>query len=557
LCEIKRSRTILDGDSLQRLRSDHEIYLHADEKREESDLYFGLFQSSGFVKVLDGKHKETEVDLDILISRNSWMRCFLARNIYEGQRLLVSFPVNQDSTSKTYHALLNLECARWIYPMVKDTMTNLPVCMLRIGNLTGEMVEEERLMLQMNCQEFLRERISFLSNMYATRWNESLLSFHSSYETDGNMYTEEDRLSFLSTVDVEVANNFYMHYEEDQSAPVEDWFERAPFEMKYEDDFCGEPVFCGLGNEFRNRIWIWQNPIKTQEDFNAITDPDIRYSYNAFREGRTCENSKFLLYEPQSNLNGIGSMLEVVAAAMRFAICLDRILILLPSKQSGTILKWSPAGCAQNVFECYFEPLSNCDISAQDIEKALVFENSNGKFDLSHYPYRREKFILYRGLPLDGPCALCYESWPTDSNFFDGLYMQQKGFIKDNLPNLLSSNVIFTGSIKTPWISQFLRVIIRPRKWLTNLLREITFNTMVSPLKANPESDSSPETKFLLPNRFPETFVSLHVRFGAKVAEVQLEPLTRYMKFLKKKLPGIQDIFISTETEAILGVLIR
>jgi hypothetical protein len=56
---------------------------------------------------------------------------------------------------------------------------------------------------------------------------------------------------------------------------------------------------------------------------------------------------------------------------------------------------------------------------------------------------------------------------------------------------------------------------------------------------------------------FPPRFLSLHVRYGMKVHEVDLQPLSRYMAMAQGKLPHLRDVFVSTETEAVLDALIR
>ena len=55
----------------------------------------------------------------------------------------------------------------------------------------------------------------------------------------------------------------------------------------------------------------------------------------------------------------------------------------------------------------------------------------------------------------------------------------------------------------------------------------------------------------------PGPYVSLHVRFGNKVAEQELKPLENYMNMIAKKYPLVNNIFVSTETEDIIAVLVE
>lgn len=57
---------------------------------------------------------------------------------------------------------------------------------------------------------------------------------------------------------------------------------------------------------------------------------------------------------------------------------------------------------------------------------------------------------------------------------------------------------------------------------------------------------------------FPSKFVSLHVRYGMKVAEVKrLEPLERFISFVEDKYPHLNHVFVSTETETVLETLVN
>ena len=51
--------------------------------------------------------------------------------------------------------------------------------------------------------------------------------------------------------------------------------------------------------------------------------------------------------------------------------------------------------------------------------------------------------------------------------------------------------------------------------------------------------------------------VGTYLRFGMKVIEQPLEPLTKYMAILSKKLPHLRDVFVSTETMSTIADLIR
>jgi hypothetical protein len=168
----------------------------------------------------------------------------------------------------------------------------------------------------------------------------------------------------------------------------------------------------------------------------------------------------------------------------------------------------------------------------------------------------------------------------------------------------------FRGVTKETWTSIFVRYLLRPRKWFVEAmqhaagqalsvavpLRKGSISTSASksasPQCSNTSVDSQPtafcsklpdsstpigseyehgihedgngnesenEYEYVsLPVRaIPKPFVSLHIRYGSKVIETSLMPLTKYMNMVKKKARLVRDIFVSTETESVIFTLAR
>lgn len=173
-------------------------------------------------------------------------------------------------------------------------------------------------------------------------------------------------------------------------------------------------MFCGHTAVFQRRLLAWQYP-----DLATSSAPGSWSS-------RSCSTARFLVFEPPSDLHGVGSMLEVIAAAFRQALCLGRIFVLQPltTLQNLTYLKWRPAGCRGNALQCYFLPLSGCKPSRSEILHAVERNHSSSDgMNFDRFPLRGEKVLLLKGLPLGGPCSLCHDKWPLDSPFFDGLFL--------------------------------------------------------------------------------------------------------------------------------------
>jgi hypothetical protein len=74
------------------------------------------------------------------------------------------------------------------------------------------------------------------------------------------------------------------------------------------------------------------------------------------------------------------------------------------------MLKWLHPGCRGNVFECYFQPISGCVVTAEEILRAEQQNHTSttGEF-FDVYPLRNERVLMLHGLPVSGPCRLCMD----------------------------------------------------------------------------------------------------------------------------------------------------
>ena len=72
------------------------------------------------------------------------------------------------------------------------------------------------------------------------------------------------------------------------------------------------------------------------------------------------------------------------------------------------MLKWLHPGCRGNVFECYFQPISGCVVTPEEVllAKQQNLTSSSGEF-FDVYPLRNERILILHGLPLAPPCGLC------------------------------------------------------------------------------------------------------------------------------------------------------
>ena len=153
-----------------------------------------------------------------------------------------------------------------------------------------------------------------------------------------------------------------------------------PFQHVDADENCGEPVYCSHTVEMQHRLWRWQH-----------LDP------------ADCGNSKFLVYSPPSQDHGIGSMIQIIGHVFRQALCLGRRLYLLPSAyETRSLSRWKHVACSNesSSIECYFERVTSCHLSTEEILNA---PKSQKGFGIHAYPLRNSRVVRLIGLPAEGP----------------------------------------------------------------------------------------------------------------------------------------------------------
>lgn len=370
------------------------------------------------------------------------------------------------------------------------------------------------------------------------------------------------------------------------------WIRRPPFEAKEvalqnrssaEVESCGEPIWCSHMQAMRHQVALWQlQELETKElgemKYHHSSTLSTRSMSSALNSQRTCANVRLLVYEPLSAKQGIGAMLEQVASAMKYAACLGRVLVLADTdtSQDGTLRKWRLPGCSGALLDCYFHPLSSnrppassapssealgyhqCRPTAEELVNA---EESVDGLGFADFPLRDERVLILRGMPQVGPCAMCDTTgWPTDSEFFDGLLNTAGYRISKHQEDSTYYISSFLAPVRHLATAAFLKTMLRPRQWLSLVLRQIVSYTLLSPRSPSIPSSRRIETKTkrlldtaLLPNHF----LSLHVRYGMKAVEETLHPLAKYMAMVKHKHPLYRDIFVSTETHDVMAQLIR
>ena len=325
-------------------------------------------------------------------------------------------------------------------------------------------------------------------------------------------------------------------------------FDEIPFQPNYEPDLCSDTLWCSHTNIFQKRLDRWQNP------------PILALAQSE-REKAGCLGAKFIVFEPDATKHGIGSMLAQIAVVLRFALCHNRILHLVPPQLTAhedKLVRWTHPQCKSMTFlECYFKHVTNCSLSLREIDDALIL--TDGRL-MQTRQFRDARVVRLLQLPTEGHCTVCGSAWTGSTEFFDGLHIGVVGFVIQQgsdhmLLNILEPDtknmtnmVAFMERVKLPWMAQMIRYILRPRIWFSRYIQQVVKTRIYC------------NTNGTIRNTYgsiPHPYASLHVRYGEKVLETESVPLDKYMRVLKRKASHIKNIFVSTETERILEELAR
>jgi hypothetical protein len=157
-----------------------------------------------------------------------------------------------------------------------------------------------------SCLEFLKARFNHLNHLVSLR--EVSIAREQQQQTDNpnEIASASEQLNLLSS-NSSMPPSFahYRHYSLSNDGITEGvrnaiWKYDDPFNAIFDDDVCSDPVWCENAAEMQRRIFAWQFP---NHNYHSLANDRVE----VFRD-RTCENSKFLVFEPPSNRQGIGSM---------------------------------------------------------------------------------------------------------------------------------------------------------------------------------------------------------------------------------------------------------
>lgn len=315
---------------------------------------------------------------------------------------------------------------------------------------------------------------------------------------------------------------------------------KLPFMINYQTILCSEPIWCSHTTEFQTRLSYWQNPIVRSTELYTSTE----------RDNKGCNGGKYLLYEPNIfHEKGIAGMLFEIGVLLRFAICHGRILYLTPlylMSNEYQHSKWIHYLCKLSLFECFFESITNCQLTNEEIYNAPILKDDR---QLLTYPFREEKVVKILQLPTKSHCAKCNDIWTGNVEIFDQLHIGILGFVAvsvnqsitntaifdilDPTKKELSGFAIFMDNNSMFWMSQMIRYIFQPKLWFSFYIQQYIQNHLKSTQLNN--FDSTIQLK-------NEMYASFYI------TSTSILSIEKYFEILSYYSPHIQHIFISIDS---------
>lgn len=333
---------------------------------------------------------------------------------------------------------------------------------------------------------------------------------------------------------------------------------------------CGDSIWCDHYFHLIKRVFDYQNPSphpfvdphSEAPDGSNMNLFNTLSLYKAYAKSEECASSRFLVYKMDPQMKGIGAILNTIAIVLRYAICNNRVLYLMPMDLVWSEERWKYPGCRGSFLECYFLPMTQCVLTEAEITKADTLHEGDG---IDTFPWKHHRVVKMTGFPRHGKCTMCGDAWEGNLQFFDGLYYGANGFFATEKSHQWSlkkySHLWHTASfmtgVKLPWQSLMVRYIMRPRQWFKTLLRDIVDSRLVIGRCSMVGDRDACDVYLEAQSSVPGPYASMHVRFGNKAAEVDLKSLNEYIQLLRTKHPHIRNVFVSTETERVIYELIQ
>jgi hypothetical protein len=350
---------------------------------------------------------------------------------------------------------------------------------------------------------------------------------------------------YLATMYLEKSQQHPTHCEATSPAPDLS----IPLTINHEPIMCTEPVWCNHTVELQSRLHLWHNPTGHQPSHHF-----------AERRRQGCDHVKYLVYEPNYyHPQGIPGMLLELGFLLRFALCHGRILSLMPlhlmTNPFSHIHDSLHTFCHSSLLECFFQPLSSCQLSDSEIRSAPLAKDDR---QLNAYPLRDSRVVKIAKLPSRSHCSSCSSPWTGSVELFDGLHIGLLGYVVSLVDGVLETSVFdilddgtremsgFSAFLEPPslfWMAEMVRYITRPRQWLSLFLREYIQNHLVMVPSSSSSSNHRSPREIVFPDPMVPHYASFHV------SDPAYDPSSDSLHlYLSNYAPHTTHIFLSTHS---------
>lgn len=146
-------------------------------------------------------------------------------------------------------------------------------------------------------------------------------------------------------------------------------------------------------NNFPDNSYYRLSPLYRKKENILLYTYDVQNYIYTFQNPGNCSNRKFLLITGYPS--GQGIELRVIASLLGLAIHTNRIALYHPYyKTIHTLGKYCKN--VSKTWECFLEPLSNCSVGKEYIQKAVVLSNINQTDKVVYIPsYEIKKYLFF------------------------------------------------------------------------------------------------------------------------------------------------------------------
>jgi len=307
----------------------------------------------------------------------------------------------------------------------------------------------------------------------------------------------------------------------------------------------------------------WRSSVRKPEHQSWIYGTSVAQETilrHQFRSPEGCVRARFLGLK-HGRSAGLGCWMHFLAKAMELAMRLGRVLVILNTTRDPDMVWFQRDLCpGKHSWDCWFQPITNCtphgDILALGATEVLHDELSH----VTEYTSRDAPHVFHRMLRLCSGIKRnmwfywWHAQWVAFFVRFNPRTRQLLDYLRRTKLKLINPNSFTKGDRVSFWssASQALDQQGVIHKVLDERMGDLAFGSVqIAPQDGSPMTWIRAEDTHLallkqgaaepLPE-LPPGSVSVHVRHGDKLIEMDLLPLARYVQEAERLASGDQNI---------------